>query len=245
MQEFHPSTNTIPRKMSLKTILRDDSWSPTLYFPPPLPLGKGSRNIKRPQPYMDFTEQLADKGRPDLIFLRNELIRTKDTMYAERGRVAVLEYSGRNSVRSRLFSSSEDLENYMTHRTSEAMGRLYIVEDIAANYVEILGAHFSVDPSIFARQLRTATWESSSTASSAPRLPSTVAHETTFSLRYPEIIKFSNPSIREPQYLFCYCNLYRKIDIVRSEPFYDGVGTINRRISFWSKKRENGAWDGK
>jgi hypothetical protein len=120
--------------------------------------------------------------------------------------------------------------------------RLYILEDISANYVELFGSQFSVEPSFWAQHLRTMDRETSKTAGGMSVLPSIKSLGASFSLIYPEhtIIddteeKFTEePRIRRAKSLFADCNLYRKISLIRPGEFYDGIAVVNRRASLWS-----------
>jgi hypothetical protein len=196
-----------------------------------------------------MVERLSERH-PNLIFLRNELLRAKNTKDAERGRAAVVEFFDDNRLpKSKIWESSEAsegseaLESYLHKPCSGLCGRLFLLEDIATNYVETFGHHFCIDPSIFARQLRTNSWESSDEASSPTPLQSTSDHESIFSLCYPELVKFLGSEVQIKESLSCHSNVYRYINAIRQKSFFDGIGIVHRRFSFWSRKHDSGFWD--
>jgi len=117
-------------------------------------------------------------------------------------------------------------------------------EDIATDYVEALGGHFRIDPAFFARQLRVVNWENSQEASTAPSLPSLSDSEQSFSISYPQVLKFSNLNIRKHSGLYCYSNVYRAIDAIRVNHWFDRMAYIKRMISVWSRRYPGGYWDG-
>jgi hypothetical protein len=184
------------------------------------------------------------KRHPNYTFLRNELLRAKGTTDAERGRAVVLEFFDDNRVNHKYFKGSAELESYLHDPCSGCHGRLYLLEDIATNYVEAFGRNFSVNPSFFARQLRTTSWEASDEASSPTPFQSTSDHESIFSLCYPELVKFSGSEVRTNPGLFCHSNVYRYVNVLRQKDFIDDIGLIHRRFSFWSRRNANGIWDG-
>jgi hypothetical protein len=237
----------------LASLLNADEWSPTSLFPQPARL---DTNIfpSRPQPYLDLIKRLSQNGRPDLKYLYSELRRQFGGLHAERSRAVVLEYFDHSLAPQNVpFPTSNDLERYLKRTTMPSCSRLYILEDISVNYVDIFGTYFSIEPSFWARHLRTVDRETSKTAGPVCTLPSVRSGDSSISFIYPEysIIddadeKFSEePKIRTADSLFADCNLYRRIMLIPPGEFYDGIALVNRRATFWSRMNSGGTWDGK
>jgi len=232
----------------LASLLNDDEWSPTSLFPQPARLDRNEFPPK-PQPYLDLIKKLSQKGHPDLKYLWSELSRQNGTLHAERSRAAVLEYSTTGTLSQQVpFSTSKNLEAHLGGMPSTSCNRLYILEDISANYVEAFGSQFSIEPSFWAEHLRTPDKETSKTAGIVTTLPSVRSFNASFSLMYPEYVIIDDagkPMIRDITGLFANCNLYRKVALNRPGEFYNGVAKVNRRASFWSRESSDGTWSGK
>jgi hypothetical protein len=135
---------------------RTSKWSPTSLFPRAGPLDRNTFPPHTPQPYLGLINRLSQKGHPDLNFLSSEFQRQKGGLHAERSRAAVLEYTTAGvPPKSVQFPTSKDLEMYLTEASRSSCNRLYILEDISANYVEAFGSRFSIEPSFWALHLRT------------------------------------------------------------------------------------------
>src|SRR5580700_7355241 len=141
--------------------------------------------------------------------------------------MAVLEFF-HDLVTSHEFKSPQELENYLRGHSQGPQSRLFVLEDIATDYVEALGGRFRIDPAFFARQLRVVKWENSQEASTAPSLPSLSDGEQSFSISYLQVLKFSNLDIRKYSGLYCYSNVYRAIDAIRANLWFDRMAYINR-----------------
>jgi hypothetical protein len=244
----------------LASLLNSDEWSPTSLFPTPVS-PEGNPFSARAHPYLDLIKRLSEKGHPDLKFLSSELSRQLHRQdgghHAERSRAVVFEYSSQSTTGERpqqiIFPASKDLDEYLSDPSRASCNRLYILEDISANYVEAFGSRFSMEPSFWAQHLRATDRETSKTSGVVSALPSVRLLDTSFSLIYPEhtIIddpekkNTEDPHIRSAKSLFADCNLYRKITLARPGEFYDGVAVVNRRASFWSCVNSGGSWDGK
>lgn len=228
-----------------------DMWSPTECFP--------VKRLPFPQEPGEYVKQVdnlvAKAARPDLRFLAKELKRSRSVKDTKKGRVAVLKFSNDSAAPEKV-DDTKELQMDLEKRKEDGVCRLYILEDISHEYVEIFCSQLPLDPSFFARHLRVTRWESSSHASNAPPLPSsTIDGVQSFLLRYPDLVVFppdfkSYPKdeIKDRRCYFCDCHLYREITFtrlpVRNFP-PDRVGVIRRKLSFWSLKRDNEAWVGK
>ena len=223
-----------------------EEWAPNASLPQPIPLA-GPFFRSKLMPYVDLVERLSVSGHTELRYLRNELRRAQGTSHAERSRASVLELSTDQPVH-KPFHSSIDLENYLSSSVQEPQNRLYILEDISTNYVEAFSSHFSIEPSFWARHLRTTNWETSTTAGKVTPLPSMNKGGHVWSLVYLEATYLEGPSFGKfhcPTAFFADTNLYRQVNMIQPGRFYDGVATVCRRASFWSRTNSDGGWDGK
>jgi len=207
--------------------------------------------------YVMQVDDLAEGARPDLIFLARELKRLRGVADPNIGKVAVLKFSNDSGAPEKIDLNEETLQMDLEKSRKDRARRLYILEDISNEYVEIFGSQLGLDPSFFARHLRVTRWESSSGASNAPPLPSTidgVDGVRSFLLRYPELVVFPptfptypENDIKDKRHWFCDCHLYREITMTRLPgPNFppDRVGVIRRKLSFWSLKYDDKVWVG-
>jgi len=228
----------------------DGMWSPTDHF--------GFKPLHPPKErgqYVKQVDDLAEGARPDLRFLAKELKRLRHKNDTNIGKVAVLKFSNDSAAPEKSDLNKETLQMDLENSKTDRVRRLYILEDISNEYVEIFGFRLNLDPSFFARHLRVTRWESSSRGSNAPPLPSTINSAQSFSLRYPELVVFP-PWFRaypkkdneDKRSYFCDCHLYREITMARlpARNFPpDRVGVIRRKLSFWSSKHDDdNAWVG-
>jgi len=169
------------------------------FFPKP---EERSRKVESIGSYVKLADRMA-RNNPNLYYLRHELMRAWPTKDSVRGRAVVLEFfEGR--VTHHGFEDPQGLEYYLRSQHQGPHGRLFLLEDIATDYVEALGGHFCIDPAFFARHLRAVKWENSQQVSSTPPLPSMSDGDVSFSISYPQVLKFSNPDIRKISGLYCY-----------------------------------------
>jgi hypothetical protein len=113
---------------------------------------------------------------------------------------------------------------------------------IATNYVEAFGGFFSVDPFFFAKQHRSTSWEDNGPVSKPPAPPSTLS-DRSFSIRYPELIRFLDHGLRRKTLWFFCGNVDRPIQMFDDESFRNGVGIISRKMLFWSRISADGNWE--
>ena len=230
----HP--NDVDRQ---ETVFVDNSWSHKSIFPEPKARSREGETIGS---YVNQVDRMA-RDNPILYYLRDELIKSWPTEDSLRGRAAVLEFF-QDRVTPQKFECPKELETYLRGQRQGSLGRLFLLEDIATDYVEALGGHLCIDPTFFARHLRTVQWENSQKASITPPLPSMCDREVSFSISYPQVLKISDPDIRKIPALYCYSNVYRRIQAIRVDHWFDKMAFISSMISFWSRKYPEGHWDG-
>ena len=170
-------------------------------------------------------------------------------------RAAVLEFeSGRNSrVGSFEFRDVDDMESYFSLTARSACKhRLYLLEDLSRPFVEAFGAHFWMDPFLFAAHENSTHWTGPSHDYALPRRLSPSEHcDPLFTLRYYEVVKVNTSGIRSAKLKAKFktrSNVERKIE--SGDYFFEKEGSewsiyvIRRNASFWSRARKDGGWDG-
>jgi hypothetical protein len=174
------------------------------------------------------------------------------------GRCCVLEFrtSAEGSRVHKVYLNSEaDLQKYLEKHSlidgdphhDGCKHRLYILEDLAPEYVELLGKHLHVDPLVFASQAN--TWRFLNTSSVGQRtLPSLNNPAKSFSVRYPELRSF--PDVLD-DWRWTFAVNRRKID-----PWFpigggrvnmpDQVALVRRCASFWvdNPQPNSDGWNG-
>src|SRR6266487_755720 len=116
-----------------ETFFTDDSWSQTTIFPDPEERSREGESIGS---YASLVDRMA-RSNPSLYFLRHELMRAWPTRDSLRGRAAVLEFF-QDRVTDHIFEDPQELGNYLGGQHQGPGRRLYLLEDIATDYVEAL-----------------------------------------------------------------------------------------------------------
>lgn len=190
--------------------------------------------------YIDAINSLCSRY-PDLIKLNRYLEKHQYFL----GRAAVLQFdSGRHSKAERLdFRDANALNAYFSRTaTSTCKHRLYLLEDVSRPFVEAFGAHFWMDPFLFAAQENATHWTASHWDFALPRrLPSLQKSDQVFTLRYYEVVKPSGNEHRGWAFSTV-SNVDRKIEPGHSSR--SDTYVIRRNVSFWSRVRKDGGWDG-
>lgn len=189
-----------------------------------------------------YASLLADSLRDNFpSFVGN--FRLQRGAVAERGRVAIIDFEEGKETRVRQLASSNDLKSFLDQNEppcatkQPAQKRLYMLEDIARNKVEVLGSRLRIPPSVFA-----AHWADPSTAdetfdgscllSNGPRY---------FRLRYCQLHRihgyyplglYGDRNGNVPRWLQL---LDREREVVGSE----------HHFSFWATEHGPGSWTGK
>jgi len=176
-------------------------------------------------------------------------LRNQSAKQRELGRALVLEYKEGEKAIAIHFKGSEHLQRYINDRprlkASHEQGirrRLWVLEDISRNYVEVLGSGLRIPPSFFA-----AHWADPIGADFNER-PSFISNPRRgFLLKWPQ---FHRVSIGRPAGdLTCAmtCNVERHLF------FSDQDGTtyenhlfarMYHNLSYWSTEFPGGSWDG-
>ncbi|KAF1938433.1 hypothetical protein EJ02DRAFT_473619 [Clathrospora elynae] len=210
-----------------------------------------------PRIWIDRTRTLCDKDQREAYlellnsqlcwsfpeFVRN--LRSQSPHEREMSRVAVIEHRSDTQRDSETFKSSRELQDYLekaaTTETSTPPRRLFILEDLALNHIEVLGSKLRIPPTFFG-----AHWADPATPTFNHRNPFRRYSEDTFVIRYP-----STQPIRIDASPELHGTIYHYISNVnRHIHCYDPKGPIidqpksYHALSFWTSGiREDGSWD--
>lgn len=202
---------------------------------------------------------------------RNPTLRYGDAKWMgsdpDSGALTVLEFYENKRISRIDLKGSEMLKDYLISTSREnPQRRLFLLEGVARNFVQVFGSHFGMDPDFFARQKRTRSWEVAHNGGKTPSLPSLKNPKRSFMIKYLELRYFplvpDETSCQEPKPLIAQVdysyledvtgkrniNVSRKKRPVDSEKDiigeFDNVGKVSRCASYWGKSYANGGWDG-
>lgn len=145
------------------------------------------------------------------------------------------------------------LERYLSTQPTTPTRRLYMLEDLSEQYIELFGSYLGVDAQIFAAQIQDGHWGEDDRIGHPPQLLSANNHEKSFTLRYYETRVLDNPPLDPvPSMVRIAANVSRNVtfqhEVTRGDKNHiwcDGpVATILRNASFWCRMEEDGGWNG-
>ncbi|KAF2705060.1 hypothetical protein K504DRAFT_389091 [Pleomassaria siparia CBS 279.74] len=145
--------------------------------------------------------------------------------------------------KSHEFRSAAELGKHLNvDMAGKPRRRIYLMEGLAQDYINVIGSHFFMEPSFFLRQERTCVWSNDFTPTSdALAQPSLLTPKRMFHLQYCELRKFSEAMENNP--FFC----KRTGRHVGMTPARDKeqstVSILRRKISWWCRETEGGGWD--
>ncbi|KAF2435204.1 hypothetical protein EJ08DRAFT_580854 [Tothia fuscella] len=149
-------------------------------------------------------------------------------------------------LKQREFSNVIDLKVYLDSYHSSPLlqhRRVYIMEGLDPDFVQVIGSHFSIDPSFFLyqeRHPRLEVWDRGNhRAIATPRLPS-LSDPKQYVLQYPEMRNFNNELI---YYRNVCARTGRPILTIGFEGRLDPISTICRKCSIWTTTHPDGSWD--
>jgi hypothetical protein len=178
------------------------------------------------------------------ILAKLDGILTRQGPSSEDGRVAVIELHD-NHVAVRRLHTSDELLDYMTNLEQlpppSCNRRLYLLEGLPSNYIEILGSRLRIDPDVFARQIDCGYLTILKDARDIPMLPSHPTSKDSFSLRYNELRDFGK---NIDSFEVRCTNQPRRKSTTKWEGKFDGVSIVRRKASFWSRMNGAKGWNG-
>ncbi|KAL4898783.1 hypothetical protein BDV59DRAFT_207015 [Aspergillus ambiguus] len=163
----------------------------------------------------------------------------------EQGRAAVLEYSQRAHPTQLSFHTSTELQSYVErgHSSQEAgiKRRLFILEDLPRNYIEVIGSQLGVNAIFFA-----AHWDDPAMPTFNYRSPFTRYDNNQFIIRYPSSHRIDTcQDLAEQNTVYAWDS-----NVNRHLYMYDPKGPLvddpksYHALSFWTTgTRQDGSWD--
>ncbi|QDS77149.1 hypothetical protein FKW77_001366 [Venturia effusa] len=240
----------------------------------PTPATNGNAEKFVGQPYLQHLKQLQHAFPPVQSFLKkissvDEGRRLVETYYRARppvldgvpGRCICLEFDAEKVTilgsHPDGFASPADLAGYLSSNPAKASRvarkrRLFILEDLEPNYVDVLGHHLGVDPLIFSEQMN--TWNFTDSRSIPHRsLPSMSTPKQSLTLRYYEIRTLDDAkSIGDLTFQMTFAinrrryERWRDIDLKLAGDRDKRYGFIRRCASFWTSQevdKKDQGWD--
>ena len=162
-------------------------------------------------------------------------------------RAAVLEFESGKSSRFEKFENVDHLKAYFSNTTCKH--RLYLLEDLSRPFIEAFGAHFWMDPFLFAAHENSTHWTGLSKDYTLPRrLSPPKGCDTLFTLRYYEVVKGPKSGVRSQKFKTM-SNVERKIEpgdyfFEKKDDSRRSVYVVRRNASLWSRDGKDGGWDG-
>jgi hypothetical protein len=178
------------------------------------------------------------------ILAKLDEVLTRQGPSAEDGRAAVIELHD-SHVAVHCPRTSSELLDYMANLEQapppSCNRRLYLLEGLPSNYIEILGSRLRIDPDVFARQIDCGYLAVLKDARDIPLLPSHPTSKHSLSLRYYELRDFGENI--DSFELIC-ANQLRRISTTKWKGKFDGIGIVRRKATFWSRMNGAKGWDG-
>ena len=182
---------------------------------------------------------------PNLKYLCEELQRQRSASpeVCDIGRAALCEFGDHETREFTNFTRASELRRHLANTDGRVpRRRLFILEDIVADYVELVGKELLLDPLAFAEHLRDTTYTESNLRSNGPKLPSSYKAGQSFCIVYYEILRNLPYGVVDFGQIFSVSKVYRKIKNNFDNPD-DQVGILARKATFWSRGSDED-WDG-
>jgi hypothetical protein len=169
-------------------------------------------------------------------------------------RVAVLEFRPTH-VTDLMFTDPKELEEYWADlpvpSCDPCKGRLYLLEDLSAAYIEEFGNKFHIDPSLFVEYLRFDPDRNQNflhgyhTMRRLPSMQQRSAHST---MVYHEVRLFPSNGPRNEEFeILTRDNVPRLVTTIDHHQHGKFTGLVRRNFSFWlqrAKKDTDEPWNG-
>jgi hypothetical protein len=139
------------------------------------------------------------------------------------------------------FSHSTELLDYL-NRQEECSRRLFLLQGLPSNFIEILGSWFNIDPNFYARQIKSGLIELCKEVGEVPLLSSHPTFQESFNIRYLELRQFIDPIW---DYQLRVMDQRRRISVSKWNGEFDGVGMVRKSTSAWFRVNKGNGWDGK
>ncbi len=165
-----------------------------------------------------------------------------------KAQAVMMEFMENEGVCRQNFKRAEELrEHFESRPPSKLQGprrRIYLLEGLAPDFVSVLGSHFRMTPSFFARHQRNLYGHMRTDyPSDMPPLPSTVDADRTFVLKYYELRFCQRDLAQLPTYYIACADTGRRVAFSRVGGKTKAVGIVRRKCSYWRADDDHGGWD--
>jgi hypothetical protein len=208
----------------------------------------GGRWLCAEGPYLDYITQMSSLypgiGNPGW---QNLHIGSR----VGQSRSVVLELTPHRTWSRQTFKDAAEIKTHFKERSDRNLDqsaglhqRIYILEGLDPNYVEVYGSYFFMDPRFFVKQARNSLWNlrhAESHPHDTPCLTSLIDPERYFHVKYREVRQFG-PQLTNWRTTCAVTG--RHVAAIGFDGRLDNIGAVARKFSFWSKEGKNGSWDG-
>jgi hypothetical protein len=153
---------------------------------------------------------------------------------------AVLEFGDDKVVQVKI-EGIKDLSTYLTSPASlDCSRQMFILEDLSVDFINLLGPYLQIDPTLFVSHLRDTHWKEDTGRGLPQGLPSFQDQRSFLTIKYYEPRIFEIESIENLRAYGAPVNVKRQVTFCDHK-----VGLVRQQVSFWSRAKANGGWDGK
>jgi hypothetical protein len=189
-------------------------------------------------PYHRFVHALCDKW-PLLQHLDNFMNEPLHRTFPREGpkaRIAVLDFCDTGITSQGTFDQADKFSTFLDQVQRKGSTRLFLVEDLSRDIVEILGSRFDVDPAFFAWHVGGMGWFSRrSSPSTVPGSQSSSREQSFVKFRYlearPVLGRYDGQPVE--RYPCLDSNVLRKVSIMKLASLQHAIGMARRQITMW------------
>jgi hypothetical protein len=168
---------------------------------------------------------------------------------ASRTKVAMIGFQPGKEVELKRANNTAELSDILKDQAvcgSVSFGRLFIVEDLSRDVIELLGAEFDIDPLFFREHISDYMWYNTRDPwVELPDLKVVSRTRSFFSMRYFQARYFrSRDSLERARTQSGFFNVLRRVeDDENQNPHFDSpgsmVGLVRRRASLWIRPKKS------
>ncbi|KAL9580933.1 MAG: hypothetical protein Q9212_004194 [Teloschistes hypoglaucus] len=205
-------------------------------------------------PYLDHIDRLTDNGWSHLRYLADFmrvttspplwrfLSQAESTERASRIKAAMLVIYSHTTERHDV-TDLEHLKQLLRIEDEPRKGviaRLFIVEDLSRDLIEILGSHLDVDPTFFRGHISDYTWYNTRDPwIEVPDMNILTRQRSHFNIRYAQIRYFrTSRSFKKARAESTMFNVLRRVDRdgnrdTKEDAYLPDIGVVRSKMSFW------------
>jgi hypothetical protein len=165
---------------------------------------------------------------------------------ASRTKVAIIGFHLGKEVELKRANNTAELSNILKDQDVCESGRLFIVEDLSRDVIELLGAEFDIDPLFFRGHISDYMWYNTRDPwVELPDLKTVSRTRSFFSMRYFQARYFrSRNSFKRACIQSGFFNVLRRVeDDENQNPYFDlqgsMVGLVRSRASLWIRPKKS------